>query len=153
MYIIWYYKKTRDMPAISKKAITSSSSFYNSSTTQNGPWLAQQFPSIAPSFIHTSPKSWTSWFEGHPLVLDDNGFQRVIFFVVFSSCIIFRCPNHASLRAFIYLTIFLYFKRIFISSFVLLLLSFYIPYNIPLFQKNVYFFVLFYFFSDHMGQQ
>jgi hypothetical protein len=31
--------------------------FYNISTTQNWCWLAQQFPSIAPSFVRTSSNS------------------------------------------------------------------------------------------------
>jgi hypothetical protein len=38
--------------------------FYKSYTTQNGSYLAQQFPSIAPSFVRTSSNSWSSWSEG-----------------------------------------------------------------------------------------
>jgi hypothetical protein len=38
--------------------------FYNSSATQGGSWLAQQFPSIALSFVRMSSNSWSSWFEG-----------------------------------------------------------------------------------------
>jgi hypothetical protein len=63
------------------------------------------------------------FFLGHPFSLD-NGFQRVIFFVVLSLCILSKCTKHASLWTFIHLTIFLFFKRVFISSFVLLLRPF-----------------------------
>jgi hypothetical protein len=61
----------------------------------------------------------SQFFLGRPLGLDDDDFQTVIFFVVLSSCNLSRCLNHASCKS----------------------LSSYIPYNISLFQKNVYFFV------------
>jgi hypothetical protein len=70
-------------------------SFYNSSTTQNGSWLAQQFPSSVPSFRTELPKLfifmiWRScrissshFFLGRPLGRDDNVFKE-LFPVLFS---------------------------------------------------------------------
>jgi hypothetical protein len=60
---------------------------------KSGSWLAQQFPSIAPSYVCTSSNSWFSWFGGpvehlpifflcRPLGLDDGTLIWLVFNIV-----------------------------------------------------------------------
>jgi hypothetical protein len=92
--------------------------FCNSSATRDGSWLAQQFPSIALSLIQSSSNSRSSRFEG--LVKH------------------FPISTSVSFNYFVCCSLFMHSFRM---SQPCKSLGVYVPQNISLLQKGVYFFV------------